>query len=444
MAKEKIVSIIDVGSSKITTLIAEVAEEEQIQIIGVSSIPSRGIKKGVVVDIDRAVETLAESLEAAERMAGFAVSRAYITVNGNHISSVNSQGVVAVSSAEGEIAPADVDRVIEAARAISMPSSREIIHVVPRTFIVDAQEGIHDPIGMSGIRLQVETHIISGAATSMRNLVRCVQQVGVDVENLVFAGLASSSAVLNETEKELGVVLVDVGGGTTDVNVFVEGSPTYSSVLPLGGKNITNDIAIGLRVSLDEAKKIKHFASRESRQPAEPAGRKSLPDRQAGKTRISKSKTEDEEIDLSDLGIKDLKKVERKFLVNGIIEPRLEEIAEEVYDELRKSGAEELIPAGVVLCGGAAQTVGAEEVFKDVLRVPVRVAKPEGVSGLIEEIDSPAYAGSVGAVIYAAHTDEGGGVGLGMPSLGGFSLDRIGDTIKEGVDWIKSFNPYGK
>lgn len=433
MSKERIVSIIDVGSSKVTTLIAEAAEE-QIQVIGVSTISSRGIKKGVVVDIDQAVETLSESLEAAERMAGFAVSRAYITVNGNHISSVNSQGVVAVSSPEGEITPNDVERVIEAARAISMPSSREIIHVIPRTFVVDAQEGIADPIGMSGVRLQVETHIISGAATSMRNLVRCVQQVGVDVENLVFSGLASAQAVLNETEKELGVALVDIGGGTTDVQVFMEGSPTYSSVLPLGGRNITNDIAIGLRVSLDNAEKIKHFVSRDIRQPTKPEGGRR-------KTDSRERKTEEEEIDLTELGIQDPKKVEKKFLVNGIIEPRVEEIAEEVYDELRKSGVEELVPAGMVLCGGAAQTVGAREVFKDVLRMPVRIAKPEGVSGLIEEIDSPAFAGSVGAVIYAAHVDQDGGAGFKMPGLGGFSLEQIGDKIKGAIEWVKSFKP---
>lgn len=431
MSKERVVSIIDVGSSKITSLIAEVAEE-QIQIIGVSTLPSRGIKKGVVVDIDEAVESLSESLEAAERMAGYAVSRAYVTVNGQHISSVNSQGVVAVSSPEGEITPNDVDRVIEAARAISLPNSREIIHVVPRTFVVDAQEGIADPLGMSGVRLQVETHIISGATTSMRNLVRCVQQVGVDVENLVFTGLASSEAVLSETEKELGVALVDIGGGTTGVTVLVEGSPTYSSVLPLGGKNITNDIAIGLRVGLEEAERIKEFVSQEEPIPTRPVKRNV-------ETEHAPSHSDNEKIDLTTLGIKDLRSVERKFLVQGIIEPRLEEIAEEVDQELRKSGAEDLIPAGVVLCGGAAQTTGAVEVFKDVLRTPVRRGEPEGVSGLIEEIDSPAYAASVGAVLYAAHID---GTGRGIKlSLGRIKPDKILTRIKEAWDKFQSYMP---
>lgn len=430
MPKEKITSIIDIGSSKITTLIAE-AIEERIQIIGVSTVPSRGIKKGVVVNIDEAVEALSKSLEAAERMADYAVSQAHITVNGNHISSVNSQGVVAVSSPEGEITPSDVNRVIEAARAINMPNSREVIHIIPRTYIVDSQEGVADPIGMSGIRLQVETHIITGAATSIRNLIRCVQQLGVDVENLIFAGLASSYAVLNETEKELGVVLADIGGGTTDIQVFVEGSPTYSSVLPLGGKNITNDIAIGLRVSLEEAEKIKHLVSQEKHPSTKP-------------TSHPTETTTEEEIDLTRLGIKDLKKVDRKFLVNGIIQPRLEEIAEEIYDEIRKSGAEDLIPAGVVLCGGAAQTVDAEKVFKEVLRMPVRVAQPRGVSGLIDEIDSPAYAASVGAIIYAVSSHDQNRTPLRLPKLRGINLQNIRQHLHGIIRWIKSFNPYSE
>ncbi len=383
MAKDQIISAIDIGSSKIVSLIAEV-DEDKVQIIGVATHPSRGIKKGVVVDIDEAVEVISESIEAAERMAGVSVSNVWVSVNGNHISSVNSQGVVAVASDDGEIQPSDVERVTEAARAISLHSSREIIHVLPRTFIVDAQEGIDDPIGMSGTRLQVETHIITGATTSMRNLVKCVQQVGLDVENLVFTGLASAESTLTDTEKELGVVLLDIGGGTTTIMNFVEGSPVYSSVLKLGGKNITSDIAIGLRVPLEDAEEIKKFVSR--------------PEQNGASDEPSEDQSE-EEIDLSELGITELQKVERKFLLEGIIRPRLEEIAEEILQELKKSGYEGMTPAGIVVCGGAALTTGMKETLENVLDMPVRLGEPGGVSGLIEEIKGPAFAKAMGRVL---------------------------------------------
>jgi cell division protein FtsA len=318
MAKDQITAVIDIGSSKIVCLIAEITEDK-IQIIGVSTIPSKGIKKGVVVDIDESVEALYEGIKAAERMAGASVSRVWVTVNGNHISSVNSQGVVAVASNDHEIMPGDVERVTETARAISMPSSREIIHVIPRTFIVDSQDGIDDPVGMSGDRLQVETHIISGSATSMHNLVKCIQQVGLDVDNLIFTGLAASESVLNETEKELGVVLVDIGGGTTSLVVLIEGSPVYSSVLKLGGKNITADIAIGLRVPLEDAEEIKKFVSLQKRKPA------------ISESRAAKENPEEmNEIDLSSLGLESIQKVDRRFLIEGIIQPRLEEMADEI------------------------------------------------------------------------------------------------------------------
>lgn len=427
MAKEQIISAIDVGSSKVVCLIAEIFEEK-IQIIGVSTVPSRGIKKGVVVDIDEAVEVLSEALEAAERMAGVNVSRVWVTVNGNHISSVNSQGVVAVSSADGEIMPHDVDRVIEAARAVSMPSSREIVHVLPRTFIVDSQEGIDDPIGMSGVRLQVETHIISGATTSLRNLVKCIQQVGLDVESPVFTGMASSESLLSETEKELGVVQVDIGGGTTNVMIFVEGSPVYSSVLKIGGKNITSDIAIGLRIPLEDAEEVKKFVSRKKREPVMSNQRKAE----------VTDKTKDDEIDISELGLQQLQSIDRKFLIDGIIEPRLEEIAEEVAREIKKSGYDGLMPAGVVIGGGTAETVGIAEVMSDVLNLPVRVGEPHGVSGLIDELNGPAYAASIGSIMYAA-TNVHGGRSM-VPSFG-LSLDAPKDLIDRVVSMIKGFMP---
>lgn len=429
MAKDRIITTIDVGSSKVVCLIAEVAEADQIRVIGVSANPSRGIKKGVIVDIDQAVDVIAETLESAERMAGVTVSRVWVTVNGSHIASVNSQGVVAVSAPDGEITPNDVERVVEAAKAISMPSSREIVHVIPRTFIVDQQEGIDDPIGMSGVRLQVETHIISGAATSMRNLVKCIQEVGLDVENLIFAGIASSEAMLTATEKELGVVMVDIGGGTTDFVVYQDGAPVYSSVLKLGGKNITSDIAIGLRVPLEDAEEIKKYAGKKRPQPT------------MSDARLPSKSSDEESLDVSELRLESVQKIDRKFLVDGIIRPRLEEMAEEIINELRKSGLEGLTPAGIVVGGGGSYTLGLVETFAKELRYPVRIGTPTGVTGLVDEIKGAEYASSIGSVLHGlkgasiAHTSG--------TAFGGFKVPfaKLGKSKDKVVGFIKGFLP---
>ena len=407
MPKERIVAGLDIGSSKITTIIATLGTEGKVSVIGVSSVPSKGIKKGVVVDIDEAVEAIAASLESAERMAGYAVSSAYVLVNGTHISSLNSHGVVAVAHQEGEISPSDVARVTEAAQAISIPSSREIIHVIPRGFIVDSQDGIRDPVGMSGIRLEVETNIISGATTVMRNLVKCVQQVGVDVEDLVFGGIAASQAVMTDTEKELGAVLVDIGGGTTNVLVFEDGSPAYASVLPIGGQNITNDLAIGLRTSLEGAEKIKEKLQ-------------ALPE---GETQL----------DVSELGLETetlpLKKLDE------IIEARLQEIFSLVALEIKKSGFSGKLPAGLIVCGGAAETTGVANAAKKVLKMPVRIGEPKGASGLIEEVSGPAYAASIGLLLHGSRLQPERRISLGA------ARGRVGDLISRVVNWIKSYLP---
>ena len=259
MSKEKIITAIDIGSSKISTIIAALTDNK-ISVIGVSgNVPSQGIKKGNVVDIDDAVQAISNSLERAERMAGVSVSSAFVTINGSHLETLNSHGVVAVSHQGAEITNEDVARVTEAAQAVSLPSTREIIHVIPRDFMVDGQDGIRDPIGMSGIRLEVETNIIHGSATAMRNLAKCVEQVGVEVEDMVYVGVASAEAVLTDTEKELGVIIVDIGGETTDVVIYVDGAVAYSSVIPIGARHITSDLAVGLRVSLEAAEKIKIY-----------------------------------------------------------------------------------------------------------------------------------------------------------------------------------------
>ena len=413
MPKERIITGVDVGSSKIAVIIASVIPEERISVIGVSSVPSRGIKKGVVVDIDEAVEAIAEGLEAAERMAGCAVSSAYVSVDGKHISSLNSHGVVAVSAESSEISEEDVERVTEAARAISIPNSREIIHVLPRGFVVDSQDGVKDPIGMSGVRLEVETDILSGSTTVMRNLVKCVQQVGVDVEDLVFCGLAASEAVLSDTEKELGTVLVDIGGGTTQIVVFTNGSPVYSAVLPIGGGNITNDLAVGLRASLEDAERIKIRLAERG---------------------LKESEEKKDEIDISDLGL-EVKSIP-KSLVQNIIEARLSEIFSMVGLEIKNSGQQGNLPAGLVVTGGGAGTLGLDEVAKKVLRLPLRVGQPTGVTGLIDEVSTPAYASSIGLVIYGSYIEPG--EKIRMPFINTQKFTRFFGKV---VEWGRSFLP---
>lgn len=428
MSKERLIVGIDVGSSKIATLIAQVSKEDVLTVIGVSNVAARGLRKGQIVDIDEAVRAIGEGVEAAERMAGVSVSSAFIVVGGSHISSVNSRGVVAVAGGENEITEEDVKRVTEAARAISIPSSREIIHVIPRDFIVDSQEGIKDPIGMTGIRLEVETHIVTGATTAMRNLAKCIQQVGVDVEGLVFSGLASAESVLTDTEKELGVALVDIGGGTTDVTLFVDGSIAHSVVIPIGGRNITNDLAIGIRGSLDDAEAIKLELSKTHKKRDEVE--MDDDDRDTKKKDV---------IDLSKLNLsEELGTLSRKTLTDGIIKPRLTEIFTLVGMEIKRSGYAGLLPAGLVVTGGSAETVGLAQIGKEVLRMPVRIGFPTGVTGLIEEVSSPAFSALTGTILYGSKVSSTSSGGMSLPLVRGVS---IVDFAKRLLNWARSFLP---
>ncbi len=387
MAKDKYITGIDVGSDKISTIIASVSENK-VSVIGVSgAVLSKGVGKGVITDIDDAVEAISHSLERAERMAGVSVSSAFVVVNGSHIETLNSHGVVAVSHQGNEIMHEDVLRVTEAAQAVSLPSSREIIHVIPRGFIVDGQDGIRDPNGMSGIRLEVETNIVHGSSMVIRNLVKCISQVGVNVEDLIFSGLAAGEAVLTDTEKELGTLLVDIGGGTTSVTAFVEGSPAYSRVFPIGGRHITNDLAIGLRARLEAAEKIKLRVS----------------DEKPSLSTLTPGNGNDE-LDVAEFGL-DSATFPKKYLYK-IIDARLEEIFRLVAMDLNKAGFSEKLPAGAVVTGGASQTFGVERVAKNILRMPVRIGKPKGLTGLIDEIEGPAFSATVGAVLYGVGSSK--------------------------------------
>ncbi len=433
MAKDKIICGIDVGSSKIATLIASVDENGKINLIGVSSTQSKGVRKNQVVDIDEAVNAITESVEASERMAGYSISAAFVSMGGPQIESVNQHAVVAVSEPEGEIKESDIQRVNEAARAIPLPSSREILHVIPRTFTVDGQEGIKDPIGMTGVRLETETHIITGSSTSMRNLVKCISEVGIDVTELVFSGISSSFGILTDTEKELGVVLVDIGGETTDVVIFIDGSVAYSSVVPIGARHITSDMAVGLRISLESAEKIKLSLGKIQKSPAMAENK----DEEVEKSAIGKKK-EDDFLDIKSLNLEeDIQKISKRSVVDGIIKPRLQEIFKFVGKEIKKSGFGTQVPSGLVLCGGGAQTVGVMDQAKYVLGFPARIGVIEGLAGLVEEIDSPSFASAAGLILYGATQKTGRDMHLPVLS-GGLPIRGM---IQKGISLVKSLLP---
>ncbi len=426
----RIVTALDVGSTKICTTIASVEENRQPSVIGVASYPSQGMKKGVIVNIDEAINAIASSLEAAERMAGLTVSSVYVSINGKHITSTNNKGVVAV--AQDEIVTDDVFRAIESARTVSIPPSREILHVIPREFIVDAQGGIKDPVGMSGTRLEVDAHIVSATSTALHNLVKCVQQLGLKVEDVVFSGWAAATSVLTATEKELGVTLLDIGGGTTSVTTFVEDAITYSGCIPFGGTNVTSDLAIGLRVSLEDAEKIK-LNSEELIKQAARNERASAEEEDEEK----KSKKRKDIIDISSLEIEGMKTISRKMF-EDIVEARLSEIFDLVIDQVEQSGNEVKLPAGVVLTGGAAMIPGITTIAKKVFGVPSRVGYPKGLEGLVDEINGPAYAVSQGLILYGAQ-DEVGGKGISIATQAG---DRGGDGLLGKIlDFFKNLLP---
>ena len=433
MAHDRTICAIDIGSSKITTLIATLGEDNDARIIGVSTVPAKGLRKSQIVNIEEATEAISQSLEGAERMAGTSVARAMVGVGGNHIASTNSHGVVAVAEPEKEITASDVKRVIEAAKAVSLPSSREILHVLPRGYVVDGQEGIVDPVGMAGVRLEVDTHLVTGGMIAIKNLHKCIEELGVEIEGIVFSGLASATACLSDTEKELGVILVDIGGGTTDVAIFVEGALSYSSVIPIGAINITKDLAAGLRVSLESAEKIKLRLGETPRLP--------VMAEEEEKRETTKGDKRDE-VSVADLGLPEgMQTLSRKTLVEGIIKPRLNEIFTMVGLEIKRSGFGGMTPSGVVLSGGGALTVGAVESARKSLAMPVRIGIPGHINGLIDEILIPSYAASVGLLLSGDMVERG----EHAPMFSRFG--KIGEKIQikgmagKVIDLVKSFLP---
>lgn len=380
----KIYAGLDIGTTKISCIIADQSASGELRIVGVGNAPSEGLRRGAVVDLEKTVASITRAVEEAERMAGVQAKGVHAGIAGDHIRSLNSRGVVAVSRKDNEIHAADVARVIEAAKAIAIPTDREIIHVIPQEFIVDDQDGIKDPVGMSGVRLEAEVHIITGAVTSARNICRAIQRAGLKVYDLTLEPLASAAAVLDDDEKDLGVVLLDLGGGTTDVAVFHEGAVRHTSIIPFGGANVTSDIAIGLRTPIDKAEAIKI---------------------QFG-VALAAMVHGDETVSVSGVGGRGDKEISRHVLAS-MIEPRMEEIFALANKEVRKNHFAPLIGGGVVLTGGTSLLPGAVELAEQVFEMPVRLGLPRGLGGLSANVCDPRYSTGVGLVLHAARSHEG-------------------------------------
>jgi cell division protein FtsA len=376
---------LDVGSTKVAVIVGSIGPDGQLQIVGFGSVPSAGIRRGSVIDIENTVHSIERAIERAEQMSGRAIDGGYVGITGISIASINNRGVVAVADPEQEISREDVERVLQAARVIALPHDRRVVHVIPRQFIVDGNENILDPAGMVGARLEVETQIVTINNAAVQNLVKCCERAGFRVQELVLSSLASGEAVLFPAEKELGVVVVDIGGGATDIAVYDQGALWYSAVLPIGGDYITSDLAVGLRTPLNLAEDLKKKAG--STLPA------LMPD--------------NEMVDVHGVGGKEVHQASRKMIAN-IIQPRVQEILGLVKNQLEKSRYQGMLPGGIVITGGAALTEGMVELATEVMERPVRLGFPEAVGGLADVIHSPVFATGIGLLSYAArhHTAE--------------------------------------
>ena len=375
---ERYVVGLDIGTSKVCTVVGEVLDDGGLDVIGLGVAESKGLKRGVVVNLEAAVESIKKSVEQAELMAGIEVGSVYLGINGPHIKGFNSRGVVAVAGKNREVTRDDVRRAIDAARAVSLPAGREILHVLPQDFVVDEQEGIGVPVGLTGARLEVNVHIVTGGSTATQNLIACVNRAGVEVIDTVIGQLAASESVLTPDERELGVALLDIGGGTADLAIFERGSLWHTAVVAVGGDHFTNDIAVGLRTPIPEAERIK---------------------RRSG-CALSSMVEEDETIEVASVGGRRPRVVARRIL-SDILQPRAEEIFHLVWDEISKAGYEKSLNSGIVLTGGSAILEGMSEIAEQIFDLPIRRSSPTGVGGLADHVANPAYATAVGLALYA-------------------------------------------
>lgn len=371
----KLIVGLDIGTSKVAAIVGEVNEDGEIEVIGIGTHPSRGLKKGVVVNLETTVQSIQRAIEEAELMAGCRIHSVYAGIAGSHISSMNSHGIVAIK--DKEVTQNDVDRVIDSARAVAIPADQKILHILPQEFVIDRQEGIKEPIGMSGIRLEARVHIVTGAVSAAQNIVKCIRRCGLEVEDIILEQLASCSAVLSEDEKDLGVCLVDIGGGTTDIAVFTDGAIRHTAVIPIAGDQVTNDIAVALRTPTQHAEdiKIKHACA------------------------LTQLANLDDAIEVPSIGDRPSRQISRLNLAE-IVEPRYEELLLLVQAELRRSGFEDLIAAGIVLSGGSAGVDGLVELAEEIFHMPVRLGTPQYVMGLSDVVRNPIYATGIGLLLF--------------------------------------------
>ncbi|MDA9108876.1 cell division protein FtsA [Woeseiaceae bacterium] len=397
---------LDIGTSKVVAIVGEINENNQIEVIGIGTHPSRGLKKGVVVNIESTVHSIQKAVEEAELMAGCDIHSVYAGIAGSHIRSLNSHGIVAIQ--EKEVSSNDIDRVIDAARAVAIPTDQRILHILPQEFLIDSQEGILDPIGMSGIRMEAKVHMVTGAESAAQNITKCIQKCGLEVDDIVLEQLASSYAVLTEDEKELGSCLVDIGGGTTDIAVFQGGAIQHTAVIPIAGDQVTNDIAVSMRTPTHYAEDIKIKYACALSQLANP----------------------DETIEVPSVGDRPPRRLARQTLAE-IVEPRFEELFSLIRNELRRSGFEESIPAGIVITGGSSKMEGAVELAEEVFHIPVRLGSPQYVEGLSDVVRNPIHATGVGLLIFGRDS-------MDRRNYNSISIkNSLNDKIEKMKNWIK-------
>nr|WP_211197903.1 cell division protein FtsA [Permianibacter fluminis] len=407
MTDKKLIVGLDIGTSKVVAIVGEISPEGDIQIIGLGSHPSRGLKKGVVVNIESTVQSIQRAVEEAALMAGCEIHSVYTGIAGSHVRSLNSHGIVAIR--EQEVTYDDVLRVIDAARAVAIPADQKILHVLPQEFIIDNQEGIREPVGMSGVRLEAKVHIVTGAVSAAQNIVKCVRRCGLEVDEIILEQVASSYAVLTEDEKDLGVCLVDIGGGTTDIAIFTGGAIRHTHVIPIAGDQVTNDIAVALRTPTQHAEEIKvKYACA-----------------------LKQLTSLDDTIEVPGMGEREPRRLSRQILAD-VVEQRYEELFQLVQAELRRSGFEELIASGIVLTGGAAKMQGVIELAEEVFHVPVRLGVPQYVSGLSEVVRNPIYATGVGLLMYGKQQ-------LSMPRSSSSGDDSFGSLLTKMKKWFSGF-----
>jgi cell division protein FtsA len=398
---KKLIVGLDIGTSKVSAVVGELSDDDVLEVIGIGIHPSHGLKKGVVVNIESTVQSIQRAVEEAELMAGCQINSVYAGIAGSHIRSLNSHGIVAIR--DKEVTPSDVDRVIDAARAVAIPADQKIIHILPQEFIIDNQEGIKEPVGMSGVRLESKVHMVTGAVSAAQNIIKCVRRCGLEVDDIILQQLASSYSVLLDDEKELGVCLVDIGGGTTDIAVFTEGAIRHTAVIPIAGDQVTNDIAVALRTPTQNAEEIKvKYACA-----------------------LAQLATVDESIEVPSVGERPPRRLARQTLAE-VVEPRYEELLTLVQAELRRSGFEDLIAAGVVLTGGSSKMEGLMDLAEEILHMPVRIGMPHAVSGLSDVVRNPIYATGVGLLMFGHKNMRE----RGSQSISGGGFKSVWDRMK--------------